>query len=144
MSEQNKMLVRRAFEEVYNQGKLEVIDDLVASNIIVFAGPGEIRGADGLRQYVAALRTAFPDLHMTIDEQIAEGDTVVTRWTAHGTHLGPFQGIPPTGKRGSMTGIDIDRFVDGKTVECWTNADELGLLQQLGVVPGPEQAVRLA
>jgi steroid delta-isomerase-like uncharacterized protein len=90
--------------------------------------------------YVAALRDAFPDVHITIEDQVAEGDRVVTRWTARGTHTGAFQGIPPTGKRGSMTGIDINRFADGKVVECWTNADDLGLLQQLGVIPTPEIA----
>jgi steroid delta-isomerase-like uncharacterized protein len=142
MSEQNKSLVRRAFEEVYNLGKLEVVDELVANDIVIHAAAAEFRGPADLKQYVAALRGAFPDLHLTIDQQIAEGDTVVTRWTARGTHLGAFQGIPPTGKQGSMTGIDIDRFAGGKTVECWTNADELGLLQQLGVLPGPEHAVR--
>jgi steroid delta-isomerase-like uncharacterized protein len=142
MSEHNKMLVRRAIEEVYNQGNLKVVDELVSSDFIVHSPSEEIHGPAGIKQYVSALREAFPDLHMTIDDQIADGDRVVTRWTARGTHTGTFQGIPPTGKQGSMTGIDIDRFVDGKTVECWTNADELGLLQQLGVIPGPEQVAR--
>ena len=84
--------------------------------------------------------TAFPDLHFTIEDQIAEGDRVVTRFTARGTHQGAFIGIPPTGKQGVVTGTGIDRFANGKIVEAWFNSDDLGLLQQLGVVPSPGQA----
>lgn len=142
MSEHNKMVVRRAFDEVYNQGHLDVVDELVSSDFIARTPSEEYRGPAGIKQYVTELRAAFPDLHITIDDQVADGDKVVTRWTARGTHTGPFQGIPPTGKQGSMTGIDIDRVVNGKSVECWTNADDLGLLQQLGVVPRPEQVSR--
>jgi steroid delta-isomerase-like uncharacterized protein len=142
MSEHNKMLVRRAIEEVYNQGNLKVVDELVSKDFVVHSPSEEIHGPAGIKQYVSALREAFPDLHITIEDQIAERDKVVTRWTARGTHGGTFQGVAPTGKRGSMTGIEVDRFVDGKSVECWTNVDELGLLQQLGVIPGPEQVAR--
>lgn len=137
MSEQNKTIVRRAFEEVYNRGNLDIVDELVSSDFVVHASSEDIHGPTGLKLYVTALRQAFPDLHLTIDDQVAEGDRVVTRWTARGTHTGTFQGTPPTGKHGTMTGIDIDRVIDGRAVECWTNTDELGLLQQLGVVPTP-------
>jgi steroid delta-isomerase-like uncharacterized protein len=142
MSEQNKMLVRRAIEEVWNRGNYAVVDELVAADLIVHASTsaGEIRGAEGLKQFYVMLRKAFPDLRFTIEEQIAEGDRVVTRWRAHGTHRGEYQGIPPTGKQGQVMGIDIDRIANGKVVECWPCADELGLLQQLGVIPAPEQA----
>ena len=139
MSEQNKAVVRRAIEEVYNQGNLDVVEDLVSSDFVVHASSEDIHGPDGMKQFVASLREAFPDLHLTIDDQVAEGDRVVTRWTARGTHTGPFQGMPPSGKRGTMTGIDIDRFVGGKAIECWTNADYLGLLQQLGAIPAPSR-----
>jgi len=142
MSEQNKMLVRRAYEEVYNQGRLELIDELVTDDFVVHVGAEDLHGPAALKEYVTMLRGGFPDLHLTIDMQVADGDIVVTRWTGHGTHTGAFQGIPPTGRRGSMTGIDIDRIHDGRTVECWTNTDELGLLQQLGVIPAPEQIAR--
>jgi predicted ester cyclase len=84
--------------------------------------------------------TAFPDLHFTIEDIIAEGDTVVVRQTARGTHQGDLMGIPPTGKQVSGTGITITRVVNGKAVEDWFNGDDLGLLQQLGVVPVPGQA----
>ena len=101
------------------------------------ADPDEqIRGIDGVKQFYTELRQAFPDIHFTIDSQIAEADKVVTQWTARGTHKGVFRGIQPTGRKFTMTSIDIDRFVDGKVVECWPSMDELGLLRQLGVVPG--------
>lgn len=138
MSEQNKTLVRRGIEEVYNRGNLAVVDEVAARDFVIHLPSEEIHGPEGAKQYVAALRSAFPDLHIAIEDQIAEGDKVVTRWTASATHTGAFQGIPPTGKRGSMTGIDIDRIADGKVVECWVNSDDLGLLQQLGVIPTPE------
>ncbi len=140
MSQENKALIRRAIEEVYNQGNLATIDELVASDFVMHAPSGDIPGPAGAKQFVTMLREAFPDLHLTIEDQVADGDRVVTRWTSEGTHLGEFQGIPPTGKHGTMTGIDIDRVVDGKVVECWVNEDDLGLLQQLGVIPAPEHA----
>jgi predicted ester cyclase len=93
-----------------------------------------------MKHFVASLRTAFPDLEVTVDDQMTTGDTVVTRWTARGTHTGPFQGIPATSRRGTMAGIDIDRIANGKTVECWSSGDYLGLMQQLGIVPIADQA----
>jgi steroid delta-isomerase-like uncharacterized protein len=140
MSQHNRMLVRRAIEEVYNRGDLAIVDELVASDFVIHSPSEEIHGPAGAKQFVAGLRAAFPDLHVTIEDQMADGDRVATRWTAGGTHTGAFQGIPPTGKQARMTGINIDRIANGKVVECWTNADELGLLQQLGVVPTPGQA----
>lgn len=138
MTQENKALIRRTIEEIYNQGNLAAVDQYVASDFVIHAPSGDIHGPAGAKQFVAMLREAFPDFHMTIEDQVADGDRVVTRWTAEGTHLGEFQGIPPTGKHGKMTGIDIDRIVDGKAVECWTNTDDLGLMQQLGVIPAPE------
>jgi steroid delta-isomerase-like uncharacterized protein len=142
MSEQNKALMRRVFEEIYNQGKLTAADELAASDFAVHMPSQAIHGREGVKQYVAMLRAGFPDIHFTIEEQVAEGDRVVTRWTARGTHTGEFQGLPPTGKQVRITGTDIDRIVDGKAVECWTNMDELGLLQQLGALPAPAQVSR--
>ena len=140
MSERNTNVIRRAFEEVYNQGNLELVGELVSSDFVAHMPSGDVHGPAGMKQFAAALREAFPDLEVTINDQIEEGDKVVTRWTARGTHTGTFQGIPPTGRRGAMTGIDIDRVVDGRAIECWTNTDDLGLLQQLGVVPAPDHA----
>ena len=135
MSEQNKELVRRVVEEIYNKGNLAAADELSASDLVIHLTSQEIRGRDGAKQYVAALRAAFPDLHITIEDQIAEGDRVVTRWTVRGTHAGEFHGISPTGKQVQVAGTDIDRIADGEVVECWSHLDELGMMQQLGVIP---------
>jgi steroid delta-isomerase-like uncharacterized protein len=138
MSEQNKALARRAFEEIWNAGNLAVIDELVASDA-TFCDPnvpgGEFTGPAGLKQFAQIYRGAFPDVRMTINGQIAEGDYVCTRWTATGTHKGELMGIAPTNKVATVTGIDIDRYQGGKVVEAWASYDMLGLLQQLGVVP---------
>ncbi len=143
MSEQNKALSKRGVEEVWNQGKLEVIDELTAANC-VFNDPtlpgGKVTGPKAYKQVVQMYRAAFPDLRITINDQIAEGDKVVTRWTATGTHKGELMGIAPTGKRATVTGIAIDRFQNGKTVEQWQSGDTAGMLQQLGVVSMPAPA----
>ena len=134
MSERNKAQVRRVIEEIYNRGDLGVIDDVTVPDLVIHTASEDIRGRDGARQYVAALRAGFPDLRLTIEDQIAEGDMVVTRWTARGTHRGAFHGIPATGREVRVAGADIDRIIDGRTVECWAHVDELGLLQQLDAV----------
>ena len=144
MSEHNTLLVQRGIEEIWNRGNYAVLDDLVAADIVIHASmPGEeIHGRQGIKQFYGMLRAAFPDLHFTIEDQIAAGDRVVTRWTANGTHNGEFQGISPTGKQITIAGIDIDRLANGMVVECWPVADELGLLRQLGAIPAPELVAR--
>jgi steroid delta-isomerase-like uncharacterized protein len=139
MSEQNKTLMRRAVEEVWNQGNVDLLNELLASDFIIHAPQAEINGREGAKQYLAMLRGGFPDILFTIEDQFADGDRVMTRWTARGTHKGAFQGIPPTGKQVRLAGTDIDRIANGKVVECWTSTDDLGLLQQLGVLPTPGQ-----
>ncbi len=134
MSERNKAHIRRVIEEVYNRGELGVVDEVATSDLVIHTSSQDIRGREGAKQYVAALRAGFPDLHFTIEDQVAEADMVVTRWTARGTHVGEFQGLPATGKEVRLAGTDIDRVVGGKVVECWVHVDELGLLRQLGVV----------
>ena len=140
MSEQNKELARRGIEEVWNRGNFAIFDEFVASDYIGHQPRAEVNGPEAGKQYFAMLRRAFPDIHFTIEDQIAEGDKVVTRWTARATHTGAYQGIPPTGKQGVVTGITIDRIADGIFVEGWTNFDELGLMQHLGVIPAPQAA----
>ena len=140
MSEQNKARIRRVIEEAYSRGDLSVVDEVAASNLVIHASSQDIRGREGAKQFVTMFRTAFPDLKFTIEDQIAEGDMVVTRWTARGTHRGDCQGVPATGREIHLMGTDIDRMTDGKVVECWAHVDELGLMQQLGVIPAPEQA----
>lgn len=138
MSEQNKALARRGIEEVWNQGKLGVIDELYTANATIHdpnVPGGKIHGLDGVRQYVKTYRDSFPDLHIVIEDQIAEGDKVVTRWTATGTFKNEMMGIPATGKSATVAGVDVDRFQGGKVVESWGSYDMLGMLQQLGVIP---------
>ena len=96
---------------------------------------GESKGPQGTRELIEGYRTAFPDIKITVEEQIAEGDLVATRWTAKGTHKGELMGIAPTGKESTVTGVTIDKIKDGKIVESWNNWDTLGMMQQLGVIP---------
>ena len=134
-TEENKALLRRLFEEVWNQGNLGTVDELLATDYVL-NDPGQmVRGPEGFKAYVSAFRAAFPDMKATIEDQIAGDDRVAMRFTVQATHTGEFQGIPPTGKQVIMSGIDIQRIVDGKIVENWVNLDALGLLQQLGVFP---------
>ena len=135
--EENKALLRSVLEEVLNQGKINLIDNIYDENIVAHAFPDEIRGRDGVRKMFTAYRNAFPDIHFTIEELVAEGDIAVARWTARGTHQGDLMGISPTGKKITMTGITMIRVKGGKIVEGWTNRDALGLMQQLGAVPMP-------
>lgn len=142
MSAANKALARRLTEEAFNAGNLEVTDELIARDFVGHdpALPEDLRGPAGVRESIAGYRAAFPDLHLAVEAQIAEGDTVVTRWRAVGTHQGELMGMPATGKQGTVTGITIDRIADGKIAESWTNWDTLGLMQQLGAVPAPATA----
>jgi steroid delta-isomerase-like uncharacterized protein len=142
-TEANKAIARRFLEEAFGQGKLAVVDEIVAPNH-VDSGPGALpglpSGPEGTKMLITAYRNAFPDLHFTIDEQIAEGNTVVTRWTAQGTHKGELAGLPPTGKPATVVGIGVDRVENGKVVESWGIFDQFGMLQQLGVISAPDQA----
>jgi steroid delta-isomerase-like uncharacterized protein len=138
MSEQNKKLMRRIFDEVWNQGNLETIDEIFSPDFVThFLPPGTPPGRDGIRQYISMYRAAFPDVHIDVEDQIAEGDKVVTRTTIRGTHKGTFMGIPATGKKIQVSAIIITRFEGGQNVESWVEQDRLGLMQQLGVVPSP-------
>jgi predicted ester cyclase len=131
MSEQNKAQIRRVFEEVYNRGDLSVVDEVAARDLVIHASSQDIRGREGAKEYVAALCAGFPDLQFTIEDQIAEGDVVVTRWSARGNHSGTFQRVPATERDVRLTGTDIDRMIGDKVVECWAYLDELGLMRQL-------------
>lgn len=138
MSEENKAIVQRFFEEVWNEGNPSAIDELVAANYEDHSlPPGMPSGAEGLKQTIAMYQSAFPDTRMTVEDQFAEGDRVVARWTGRGTHTGELMGIPPTGKQVTVTGIDIYRVVGGKVVEHWGEFDQMGMMQQIGVVPPP-------
>jgi steroid delta-isomerase-like uncharacterized protein len=135
MSDTNKAVVRRLIE-AFNTGNLSVIDELVTNNY-VYREPtvGERHDRHGSKDVINTYRTAFSDAKMTIDEQIADGDTVVTRWSGTGTHNGPLFGIPATGRHVTITGIRITHLQNGKVVEDIENYDTLGMMRQLGVVP---------
>lgn len=132
--EENKALIRRFSDEVWNQGNLSVVDELFARNWIGHdLPPGLAPGREGLNQLIAAFRTAFTEFRTTVDDLVAERDKVAWRWTFQAQHTGEFMGIGATGKQVTLTGISIDRIADGKFVERWDSYDMLGLLQRLGV-----------
>lgn len=128
--ESMKELVKRAVIQPWNDGNLAAFEELFAANYKHADG----RNKATIKQSIEATRLSFPDLHVSVDDQIVEGDKVVTRWTAHGTHQGSHYGVPATGKNMKNTGIGIDRIVNGKIVESWGNSDELGMFRQLGLV----------
>ena len=138
-TEQNKDVVRRFNEEFISQGNVAALEELIVEDVVDYnALPGFPPGREGVRQLFFDLyRTAFPDLRAEIQDMIAEGDKIVTRKVFHGTHLGPLMGIPPTGREVTIHVTDIVRVVNGQIVEHWNNVDQLGLMQQLGVIPMP-------
>ena len=137
MSEQNKAVVRRVFDELWNKGNLPVADELFASTYTHHdpSTPDAGRGPESEKKRVTLYRTALHDLRLTIEDIIAEGEMVTARWSCRGTHKGDLNGIAPTGKQIAISGISMVRFASGKMVEGWINWDALGLMQQLGVVP---------
>src|SRR5437763_1716126 len=139
-TDQNKALVRRCIDEVWNRADSGAFDALLSPSIIRHGPPpteGDIRGLDGFRQLVAMYRAAYPDLIVSIDNQVAEGDQVASRWTARGTHGGELMGMAPTGRSLSIVGVIVDRIEGGKIAEEWASYDALGMLQQLGALPAP-------
>jgi steroid delta-isomerase-like uncharacterized protein len=135
--EENKTVIRRFLEEIFEGGNLELVDELIAPDYVLHdpSVPGEVEGPEAMKQYINMYRTAFPDTRFTVEDQIAEGDEVVTRWTGQGTNEGELMGIPPTGQQVTVTGITFDLVSGGKMQETWVNYDALGMMQQLGVVP---------
>lgn len=139
-AEKNSALVRRFVEEIFNQGKVEVAEEILA--------PGYMHhdpttnefgsGIEGFKQMISLYRQAF-DLQIVLEDQVATEEKVVDRWTGHGTHRGEFMGMAPTGKKITATGISIHRIADGKIAETWNNYDALGIYKQLGVAPGQEE-----
>jgi predicted ester cyclase len=146
-TEENKALVRRYIEEAYNKRNLAIIDELVAATYTVHPSPPDRKpGIEGERQFVSMALAEWPDLRLTIEDQVAEGDKVVSRWTARGTHTRTvtteYGSIAPTNTQVTLSGMGIDRIEGGKLAESWGNADWLGLLQQIGAVPTPAPATR--
>jgi len=128
--------IRRIFDEAFNVGNLEVVDEVLApdhhTHITIGGAPN---GPQGLKLMIAIYRTAFPDLLCTVDDEIVEGDRVAARWTMRGTHKGPFLGNQPTGRPVEIQGMIFARLEKGRMVEDWTLIDQMGILQQIGVIP---------
>ncbi len=138
MSEQNKAVVRRVYEAFENGPG--AMDEVLAPDVVVH-GPGAPGPMDreAFKQFRNAMYTGFPDLHHTIEDLIAEGDKVASRFTARGTHKGEFQGVPATGKQIVITGLNVNRVAGDKLAEQWHEFDGVGLMQQLGAIPAPGQ-----
>jgi steroid delta-isomerase-like uncharacterized protein len=133
MSDENKALARRSWEAPNNP---DIIDEVYAPDLVWHEPDQEIRGAEEAKQFIATFKSAFPDLNVTVEDAIAEGDKVCTRWTIRGTHQGEIVEFgPPTGKQIELKGISISRIEGGKIVEEWNSYDNLGVMQQLGLVP---------
>jgi steroid delta-isomerase-like uncharacterized protein len=138
----NAEFIRHWFEEVWNKGRMDAIDEMASADAV---GHGQAEHAVDLglvefKHFVRSLRIAFPDIHVTIHDTLAQGDRVVARWSANMTHTGPFLGISATGRKATVTGISIQRIVGGKIVEGWDNWDQLGLLVQIGAAPAVQFA----
>ena len=138
-TEQNKSIVRRWIEEGWNKGNPAMINQVYAPDYVQHEpSPVPVTSREALKQYVSAYLAAFPDLHFTIDDLVAEGDKVAWRFNSTGTQKGDFMGIPPTGNVGNVTGQVLFRLENNRIVEGWVNIDALGLMQQLGVIPMPQ------
>ena len=137
MSDENKKIARRVFDEVWSQGKLDLADEILTPDFVGRpGGMGEpFKGPAGAKEFIGRLREAFPDITFVVEEMVAEGDLVATRWTGTGTHHGEFMGFEPTGRQATVAGMTMQRFKDGRIVEGWTQQDALGLLRQLGALP---------
>ncbi|PYM06476.1 MAG: ester cyclase [Verrucomicrobia bacterium] len=146
MSENNKAIIRRLIEEFWNKGNQSLADQLFTPNYTHHdsSTPDFGHGPESERKRATLYRTAFPDIHLTVEDIIAEGETVMTRWSCRGTHKGDLNGIAPTGKQFNITGVTIARLSNGKLVEGYVNWDALGLMQQLGVVPDLAKAKAVA
>jgi predicted ester cyclase len=129
-TEENKATIRRFFEEVWNQGNLTVVDALNDPNFVDQSLRPPVHGLEAIKQFVTMYRAAFPDVHVTLEDLIAEGDKIVIRFTATGTHQGELIGIAPTGRQITVTGINVTRFANGKVVEGWTNTDTTSMREQ--------------
>lgn len=140
-AESNKDIVRRVIEEPW-RGNMDVIDQFIADDYIGYdpSQPEPMQGPQGVKEFIRTYMDAFRDARVTVDAIFGDGDFVATRWNGRGIHEGELQGIAPTGKEATVTGITISRLADGKIVEEWLNWDTLGLLVQLGAIPEPARA----
>jgi steroid delta-isomerase-like uncharacterized protein len=136
-AEETKAIVERFWEEVWNKKNLKIVDELLPDNVVIHNFGAVVEGREAWRQSFTPFFTAFPDLKLTVELTIIEGDRMAVRWAATGTHTGDFRGIAPTGKQINIAGVAIYRVAEGKIVEGWSQPDTLGLLQQIGAIPTP-------
>lgn len=144
MSEENKALVKDFFEQVWNNKNLDLLDEVYSPDFVLHAlwqntsagGPIEAHGIEPAKKVIGGWLAGFPDMTVTVDDQVAEGDRVGSRHTSTGTHTETFMGMQPTGKQATITGMTITRIENGKMVEAWTAWDALGMFEQLGLAPG--------
>lgn len=122
-------------ESLWNDGDLDVIDDLYADNFVGHDPQNPMQGKDDVRSWYNEVKTSAPDVHLNLHETIASGDVLASRWTVSGTDTGGYRGVPPTNKTWLITGLTMSKFHDGKIVESWAVSDNLGLMQQMGLVP---------
>ena len=135
-TEENKALLRRAWDEIYGHGRLDSLEDFMLDDVIAHEPDADVRGIEEFRRYLVAYLAAFPDTSATIEDVVAEGDKVVSRYTVRGTHTGTTEEYgPPTGKEILMEGITLYHFRDGKLAELWDRYDNLAVMQQLGLTP---------
>ena len=141
-AEENKAVSRRVAEEVFNGGNMDLVDELYAPDYVLHdpSLPEDLHGPEGIKRYASMTLGAFPDIRVAVEDQVAEGDKVVSRWTATGTHTGDLIGLPPTGRRVEISGVTINHFSGGKIAAGWYQSDDLGMMQQLGVVPSGERS----
>lgn len=141
MSEENKAVVRRFVEEVINEGNLDLADELISTDHVNHdpTAPEVPAGPEGIKQLIGMYRDAFPDIRFHVEEMISEGGTVAHRWTFTGTHQGEMMGVEPTGTRVEVKGVEMNRVENGKISASHTVSDAMGLMQQLGLTPQPEE-----
>ena len=141
MAEDNKAAARAVFD-VWSTGEVDRLDSLVSPDVVHHDpyDPHGDQGLAGMKRTIELNRTAFPDMRLTVEDQVAEGDKVVTRWRGQMTHLGELGGVEPSGKQVTISGMTIDRFEDGRIVEAWRSMDTLGLLRGIGAVGPTETA----
>jgi steroid delta-isomerase-like uncharacterized protein len=134
--EENKAIVRKFFEEGPSKGNIRAANELLSPDFVMHIPLPACPGIEGINEVITTCRAAFEHLNVTVEDMIAEGDKVVARFVARGIHTGNFMALPPTGKSVTMTGIEIFRIKDGKIAELWGEVNLLGLMQQLGIIPG--------
>lgn len=143
-AEDNRKLFQRYFDEMANGGDFDRLDEVFAPDYLhhdpANPDPRPVVGPEGVREHLVSLTGGFPDLNFEVEDTVADDEQIIVRWTARLTHTGDYFGIPPTGKKCEITGMNTWQVRDGKAVEGWVNRDDIGLLQQLGVIPMPGEA----